>query len=276
MPQQEKNLPENLSFLEKQKSLVLCIGGFDPTGGAGVLADVVAINSLGLRAAAAITAMTWQRPHLPVRFASVDPNELDNLLTSLINDLPIAAVKIGMLGSGRVARVVARHVPKMFECAFKVVDPVFQAGAGGRLADDETVEIVRHELLPQATVVTPNLLEASTLSGMDIQTLEEMEAAARQLCDLGAKYVLLKGGHLTGDPVDLLAGPEGVKRWTSAREEIGEVHGTGCTLSALVAGYLCTGVSMNQAVDRAVVTVREAIAGSWAPKEEGWRFLGPI
>jgi len=259
-----------------QSWVVVSIAGFDPTGGAGLLADAGALAQLGLRPAGVVTALTVQRPSGDVETTPVDPQLVDRTLSTVLSDLPVAAMKIGMLGTGEVAEVVAGHLEKLDPSIPVVCDPVLHAGAGGALADERTTQVLREKILPRTTLLTPNVPEAEILAGRSIQTQEDMEAVARDLCAGGATYVLLKGGHLAGDPVDLLIGPDNLQRWRGKRLDVGAVHGTGCALSALIAGYLSLGKTITQAVDASVAAVHEAIAASWQPQEEGWRYLGPL
>jgi hydroxymethylpyrimidine/phosphomethylpyrimidine kinase len=255
---------------------VLCVAGLDPTGGAGLLADVAALASVSVRAAGVVTALTVQRPHGDARFVPVDAALVDQMLGALADDLPIAAIKVGMIGAGPVAHIVAKHLTRLSAKAPLVVDPVLNAGAGGSLADDETIAVLRRELLPRATLITPNIPEAEALTGLAIRSLADMERAAEQLRAAGAQYVLIKGGHLPGEPVDLLIGPGERRTWRAPRFHGGVVHGTGCALSSLAAGHLACGAAVPEAVDRAIAAVRRAIDGSWTPVPEGWRFLGSL
>lgn len=279
---EEKKLvsPEKCNYADEKDAVarrmpvVLCIAGLDPTGGAGLLADVAALARLGVRATGVVTALTVQRPNQPVDYQALDPNEVDRTLATLLEDVPVDAVKIGMLGGGEVARVVARHLSSLAKTVPIVLDPVMQAGFGGPLADPETIKMLWKEFIPLATVVTPNIPEAQALTGMSINDEESMVTAAQRVQAHGANSTLLTGGHLPADPVDVLVGPEGVFRWTAEREATGEVHGTGCALSSLLAGGLAMGFGVREAAERAIGLVRRAIGRSWQPRDGGWRFLG--
>lgn len=254
----------------------MCIAGFDPTGGAGLLADVATLAAVGVRAAGVITAMTRQRPVGPVVVEPVETARIEAVLPQLLHDLRPDAVKIGMLGSAETARAVCRHLSAGGLSAPVVVDPVLHAGAGGELTEPETVPIILEQLAPLTTVLTPNVPEAERLTGLTIQTEHDMERAARRLLEFGARHVLLKGGHLPGDPIDLLVGPDGVRRLPAPRLKTGTVHGTGCALSTLIAGLLARGVALVAAVEEAIRRVRKGIQTSWAPQCTGWSLLGPL
>ncbi len=241
-----------------------------------MLADVAASQSLSVRAAGVATALTVQRPHGAVRYAPLDPAWIDEALATVLADLPVRAVKVGMLGSAAVARVVAQRLAALPADIPLVLDPVFVAGSGGSLADDQARAVLKSELLPRATLITPNVPEAEALTGREMRTPADLTAAAEQLRAAGGCWVLIKGGHLTGEPLDLLLGPDGCWTWRAERYTGGEVHGTGCALSMLVAAHLAGGAAVPAAVDRAIGAVRAAIETSWAPAPAGWRFLGPL
>ena len=240
------------------------------------MADVAALAAISVRTAGVLTATTRQSPEAPVNVFPADPKQVEQSLSSLLAELPVAAVKVGMVTNGGVAGAVADCLAALPAETPVVVDPVLNAGAGGRLADEEAVKTLCEALIPRAKVVTPNIPEAAVLAGMSVQDLPEMEEAADRLRRLGARYVLLKGGHLAGDPIDLLAGPEGNRHWRGPRRNGGEVHGTGCTLSALLAGYLALGLPVAEAADLSIAALRGAITGAWSPRDKGWKFLGPL
>ncbi len=256
---------------------MLCIAGFDPTGGAGLLADARALASEGVRVAAAITGLTRQRPIDEATIEQLmEPVKVGEVVSTLMQDLAPDAVKIGMLGSAATAHAVAQALAPFAGRTPIIVDPVLAAGAGGRLADDETAAALLAELAPLATLVTPNIPEAELLTGVRIDGPAKMEKAARRLCERGAKWALVKGGHLAGDPVDVLVGPATVRRWRRRRLATRTVHGTGCTLSSLIAGALAQGQPIPEAVARAARRLRRGIATAWPPLPEGWMFLGPM
>lgn len=245
------------------KPNVLSIAGSDPSGGAGVQADLKAIAAQGCYGMAALTALTAQNTrgvegvHLvPARFVAAQ-------VDAVFDDIDVAAVKIGMIGAADIAEAVAETLEDRRQ-AWVVLDPVMIAKGGDRLLAEDAVETLRTRLLPMASVVTPNLPEAAALLGTEEpRELAEMEEAAQALLALGPRAVLLKGGHLSGAPVDVLARAgarpvrlEGVRRATR------NTHGTGCTLSAALAAQLALTGELEVSARRAKDYVARAIAAA--------------
>ncbi|WP_382327186.1 bifunctional hydroxymethylpyrimidine kinase/phosphomethylpyrimidine kinase [Hydrogenophaga sp. UC242_50] len=240
---------------------VLSIAGSDSGGGAGIQADLKTFAALGCYGMTAITALTAQNTLGVSGIHGVPPEMLKAQLSAVLDDIGVDAVKIGMLHAPDIVRTVAwalRH----YEVKQVVLDPVMVATSGDRLIAPDTVQVLVDELFPLATVVTPNLDEAALLLGRPIGDADELETAARDLLALGAKAVLLKGGHLPGDEVaDLLvsgAGP--AQRLASPRIASRNTHGTGCTLSSAIAAYLALGNPLDQAVAKARSYILQAIA----------------
>ncbi|MGQ3000914.1 MAG: bifunctional hydroxymethylpyrimidine kinase/phosphomethylpyrimidine kinase [Hydrogenophaga sp.] len=240
---------------------VLSIAGSDSGGGAGIQADLKTFAALGCYGMTAITALTAQNTLGVSGIHGVPPEMLKAQLSAVLDDIGVDAVKIGMLHAPDIVRTVAwalRH----YEVKQVVLDPVMVATSGDRLIAPDTVQVLVDELFPLATVVTPNLDEAALLLGRPIGHADELETAARDLLALGAKAVLLKGGHLPGDEVaDLLvsgAGP--AQRLASPRIASRNTHGTGCTLSSAIAAYLALGNPLDQAVAKARSYILQAIA----------------
>jgi hydroxymethylpyrimidine/phosphomethylpyrimidine kinase len=250
----------NTSAARFQYPRVLSIAGSDSGGGAGVQADLKTLSALGCYGMTAITALTAQNT-LGVRAIHPVPLQmLADQIDAVVEDIGVDAVKIGMLHSADTVRVVTaaieRHsLPRI------VLDPVMIATSGAVLIDQEAVAILVRELFPKAAVITPNLDEASLLVGHPLDSEAAMEAAARQLLEMGAYAVLLKGGHLAGDTVsDLLMTRDGEPQWSRApRIPSPNTHGTGCTLSSAIAAHLALGSSLAEAVDLARAYVRGAL-----------------
>lgn len=256
---------------------MLCVAGYDPTGGAGVLADIAALAAIGVRGAGVLTALTRQRPDGPVTMQPLPPDEVARSLRELARDLQPAAVKIGMLASVDTARAVAEALGELPAGCPVVLDPVLAAGAGGDLAGSTMAQAIVAELLSRVTLITPNLAEAARLTGVAVHCEADMLAAAHWLRQKGARHVLVKGGHLPGEPVDVLVGPDGERRWTDGRiAHEREVHGTGCTLSSLIAGQLALGADVVAAVEAARQRLRGGIERAWPPASRGWLFLGSL
>ena len=239
---------------------VLSIAGSDSGGGAGIQADLKTFAALGCYGMTAITALTAQNT-LGVRaIHGVPPEFLKAQIAAVLEDIGADAVKIGMLHAPEIVQVVAWAIDH-FGLQHVVLDPVMVATSGDRLIEDATVQVLREELFPRATVITPNLDEAGLLLGRSIAGLEDLQAAAVDLLTQGARAVLLKGGHLPGDEVvDVLAQPgEPWLHLRSPRIPSGNVHGTGCTLSSAVACFLAQGWPLATAVERARAYILEAI-----------------
>lgn len=223
--------------------VVLVIGGLDPSGGAGILADMRALGEAGAWGCAACAALTVQSTRGLVAVEPVRPVLLTAQIEELLADVPVGAIKTGALGSSANARAVAPLLARLVAVP-KVVDPVMWPSRGrANLAGRGSVQAIRR-LVATATVVAPNVPEAEALLGARIETASQAREAARALLDLGPRAVLLKGGHLSGARVsDWLATRGSMVQLTRARVPLAQgVHGTGCTLAALLAGRLaCTG-----------------------------------
>ncbi len=221
----------------------LTIAGMDPSGGAGILADVKAMSALGAYACAVVAALTAQNTQAVTDISPVDPQFVRAQLDTLFADVEIHAVKIGMLGQTGVIEVVAdrlgHHKPPHL-----VLDPVMVAKSGDLLLEQKAVGALREQLLPLATVITPNLPEAGVLLEMRaVETVREMRRVAERLRNLmthgGHRWVLLKGGHLPGnDTIDILHDGDKMIELPGHRIQTRNTHGTGCTLSAALAALL--------------------------------------
>jgi hydroxymethylpyrimidine/phosphomethylpyrimidine kinase len=232
---------------------VLTIAGSDSGGGAGIQADLKTFSALGCYGMSVITALTAQNTTGVRAIHPVPPNFVEEQLEAVLTDMGAEAVKIGMLYSGELVRAVARQLVK-HHVRNIVVDPVMVAQSGDSLLEDEAVSALKEVLFPLATVVTPNLLEASILVGRDIRTLDDMDLSARDLGASGTPSVLIKGGHLSGkESTDLLYLPTGNRTVIFKVERIDTQnnHGTGCTLSSAIASFLARGEPLEEAVSRA-------------------------
>lgn len=240
---------------------VLTIAGSDSGGGAGIQADLKTFAALGCYGMTAITALTAQNTVGVQAIHAVPPGFLRSQLQSVLDDIGVDAVKIGMLHTPEVVRTVAWAIGH-YGLERVVLDPVMVATSGDRLIADETVEVLVRELFPLATVVTPNLDEAALLIGRPIEGADALEDAGRSLLAMGARAALVKGGHLAGDEVvDLLVQPgQQSLRLASQRIASRNVHGTGCTLSSAIAAHLAQGLQLDAAVQRARDYILRAIA----------------
>jgi hydroxymethylpyrimidine/phosphomethylpyrimidine kinase len=243
--------------------IALTIAGSDSGGGAGIQADLKTFAALGVYGACAIAALTAQNTRGVVAIRDVPAGFIVQQIDAVFSDLDVRAVKIGMLSRTDAIRHVAAALER-HKARNIVLDPVMVATSGDRLLAQGAVTALREELIPRALVVTPNLPEAAALLGVSVARDEsEMEAQARDLLALGARNVLLKGGHGTGeDSVDLLVGQGGVIRLSAKRIATKNTHGTGCTLSSAIAAGLAKGLDLASAVQGAKAYVTAAIAAA--------------
>jgi len=239
---------------------VLTIAGSDSGGGAGIQADLKTFSALGCYGMTAITALTAQNTQGVQGIHAVPADFLKAQIQSVVEDIGVDAVKIGMLHAPAIVAVVAWAIDH-YRLANVVFDPVMVATSGDRLIASETVEVLVRELFPRACLITPNLDEAALLLGHEIADAVALDAAAHDLLAQGARAVLLKGGHLPGDEVvDLLAQPgQASQRFASPRIASRNVHGTGCTLSSAIAAHLALGHELSQAVALARAYILQAI-----------------
>lgn len=240
---------------------VLTIAGSDSGGGAGMQADLKTFQALGCYGMSAITAITVQNTVGVRAIHAVPPDILQGQIDAVLEDIGADAVKIGMLHAADVAHVVAGAIER-HRLDRVVLDPVMVAASGDRLIAEETVDVLVRELFPKVAVITPNLDEAALLLGRPVRSADELEAAARGLLALGARAVLLKGGHLEGEVVvDLLAVPgEASRPYETPRVDTRNLHGAGCTLSSAIAAHLALGRSLVDAVTLGRRYVEQALA----------------
>ena len=228
----------------------LSIAGSDSSGGAGVQADLKTMTMNGVFAMSAITALTAQNTTGVTGILEADPEFLKKQIDAVFEDIRPDAVKIGMVSSSGLIKTIAERL-QHYKAENIVVDPVMVATSGSRLLEEDAVDTLKKELLPIATVITPNIPEAEILCGMEIHTEEDMVAAAKAIYeDLGCA-VLLKGGHNINDANDLLYTKEEVSWFKGKRINNPNTHGTGCTLSSAIAANLAKGFDLKISVRRA-------------------------
>ena len=246
---------------------VLSIAGSDSGGGAGIQADLKTFAALGCYGMTAITALTAQNTVGVQGIHPVPAAFLKAQLQSVIEDIGVDAVKIGMLHAPEIVEVVAWAIDH-YRLKNVVLDPVMVATSGDRLIASDTVQVLVRELFPRAALITPNLDEAALLLQQPITDAQELDAAAQALLAMGAQAVLLKGGHLPGDAlVDVLLQPgQPLLRMGSARIPSRNVHGTGCSLSSAIAAHLALGQGLADAVQAARQFIRAAISEGAAVK----------
>jgi len=241
-------------------AIALTVAGSDPSGGAGIQADLKTFAAFDVYGAAVLTCATAQNT-IGVRATGELPAALVAAqLDAVLDDLAVGAVKTGMLGRAEIVEVVAERVARL--SAPLVVDPVMVATSGDALLSDDGARALRGRLLPLARLVTPNLAEAAVLAGRPVETVADMRDAAEAIRALGARAVLVKGGHLAGDACDLLLDGDQAHELRADRLDAGPLHGSGCTLSAAIAAELARGAALLEAVRRAKAFVHAAIASA--------------
>lgn len=240
--------------------VVLAIGGSDSGGGAGVQADLKALAALGVHGTTAITALTAQNTRGVLGVLDVDAAFVAAQIDAVVADIGVDAVKTGMMPIEETVEIVA---VKLAEHGLErvVVDPVLKASTGASLAEPRVVDALKRLLLPRAAVVTPNLAEASALAGMEVVTLEDMREAARRIHALGARFVVVTGGHLEDaeSAVDVLYDGVSIRELRAPRLRSPGTHGTGCTFAAAIAGGLALGMDGYAAVEQAKALVTDAL-----------------
>ena len=237
----------------------LTIAGSDSCGGAGIQADIKTMTVNGVYAMSAVTALTAQNTTGVTSIMEATPEFLGDQLDAIFTDIFPDAVKIGMVSSKELIRVIAEKL-KQYGAEQIVLDPVMVATSGAKLISDDAVEALKSELIPLASVITPNIPEAEVLSGMKITSPEAMEAAAEKIHREFGCAVLMKGGHQQNDANDYLYGDEGGTWFYGKRIDNPNTHGTGCTLSSAIAANLAKGLSLSEAVDRAKTYLSGALA----------------
>lgn len=241
-------------------AIALTIAGSDPSGGAGLQADLKTFHQHRVYGTSVVTLLTVQNTETVADIIVLAPDFVLAQLDAVVSDLPPAAAKTGALGNAQIVEAIAGRVQ---QAEFPlVVDPVMISKHGAKLMDDSAAAALIHKLLPCARLVTPNLLEASVLSGRRVENLADMEDAARAIGDLGADNVLVKGGHLEGPAVDILWTRDEVYRFASERFSTPHTHGTGCVYSAAITARLARGDELPVAVERAKRFVTAAIRTS--------------
>lgn len=239
------------------RAVALTIAGSDPSGGAGIQADLKTFHQFGVYGEAVITLLTVQNTISVERVECMPAELVLGQLNAVLADIPPAAAKTGALGNRAVVEAVARAAEN-FEFPL-VVDPVMISKHGSPLVAEDAIAAMRAELAPRAWLITPNLPEAEVLTGMRIRDPEEMRAAAARLREMGAHAVLVKGGHLQGQATDVLFDGEEWYEFPATRLETQHTHGTGCTYSAAITAGLAQGAPLAAAVARAKQFITEAI-----------------
>ncbi|MBI2862391.1 MAG: bifunctional hydroxymethylpyrimidine kinase/phosphomethylpyrimidine kinase [Chloroflexi bacterium] len=228
----------------------MTIAGSDSGGGAGIQADLKTFAALGVYGTSAITAITAQNTQHVIKVLELPPELVAAQIDAIVLDIGADAVKTGMLANAAIIQVVAEKV-REHKLPNLVVDPVMVAKSGDRLLREDAVDALRQLLLPLATVVTPNLPEAEVLVGRKLESMADRRWAAQQIVALGARSVVVKGGHGEGPAVDLLYDGREFREFTAPRIATNNTHGTGCTFGSAITAWLAKRASIEEAVGRA-------------------------
>lgn len=255
-------------------NVILTIAGFDPSSGAGVTADIKTMAAHGCYGVACITAMTVQSTAGVKRVEPCDPDLVADTLRELAADVKIAAVHIGVLGSGKVAKAVADFLSRQ-KLPNVVLDPIFRASSGADLLDPSGRKVLAEQLLPLAAVVTPNVEEAAALTGLPVTNLDQMRAAAIKLHEMGAESVVVTGGHMD-KAIDLLSfqNKRGVEQevFKSERQRSNSTHGTGCAFATAMACHL----ALERGLPEAVLLAKAYVSAAIAKGHPLGRGIGPV
>ena len=241
------------------KQAVLTIAGSDSSGGAGIQADLKAMSANGAFGMSVLTSITAQNTCGVAAVFHLPPSIIEAQLDAIFSDIPVAVAKTGMLGTSDIVTTVSRRLAKQ-HMKYLVIDPVMVAKGGQPLLDQDAIAILKAELLPQASLLTPNIYEAEILSGMSIKTLADVRAAAKFIYQLGCKHVLIKGGHLSEQPgTDLLYDGRFFRMYKTEFIQTSTTHGTGCTFASAIAAHLAKGKTISDAIEAAKHYTTEAI-----------------
>ncbi len=241
----------------KTKRVALTIAGSDPSGGAGIQADLKTFHRFDVYGEAVITLLTVQNTVGVDRVECMPADLVTQQIQAVISDIPPAAAKTGALGNREIIEAVARMAAD-FRFPL-VVDPVMMSKHGAALLLPDAIESLKQRLLPRAFLLTPNIEEAGLLAGMEVRDIKAMRAAAQKLVALGAQAVLVKGGHLAGDAVDVLFFQSEWREFTAPRVETRHTHGTGCTYSAAITALLTASHDLPAVVEKAKKYISDAI-----------------
>jgi len=245
------------AMLEQMPPAALTIAGSDPSGGAGIQADLKTFHQFGVYGESAVTLITVQNSVRLSRVEILSAALVREQIAAVLEDIPPAAAKTGALGSAEIVEVVAEMAA---DFAFPlVIDPVMIGKHGARLLSEDAVRALRERLIPRAAVIAPNLPEAEALTGMRVTEPSDVRRIALRLCEMGARAALVKGGHAAGEPVDVLFDGVAFHEFASPRVETRHTHGSGCTHSAALTACLALGLPLVEAAARAKRFVYEAI-----------------
>ncbi|MPL81513.1 Hydroxymethylpyrimidine/phosphomethylpyrimidine kinase [bioreactor metagenome] len=236
----------------------LTIAGSDSSGGAGIQADLKTFAACGVFGMSVITAITAQNTCGVTNIRELDTEIIRDQIAAVYNDITVNAVKIGMLSNAAIIEVVAESL-KHHGAQNIILDTVMISKSGSHLLNPNAIEVLKKVLIPMALVVTPNLYEASEIVGFSVEDQEDMKKAAKVIKSMGPSYVIIKGGHLTGNPCDLLYDGKDFTIFANERIDTIHTHGTGCTFSSAIAAALAKGLPLQEAVGFAKKFITTAI-----------------
>jgi len=254
--------------VSRRVPVALTIAGSDSGGGAGIQADLKTFAALAVYGACAITAITAQNTQRVTRVFELPPDLVADQIDAVVSDIGVDAVKTGMLSNAEIIAAVAAKV-REHELRTLVVDPVMVAKSGDRLLREDAVAALREQLLPLATVLTPNLPEAEVLLGRSLASWDDVRAGAQEIVSMGAQAVVIKGGHLPagagreGPATDLFYDGHEFHEFTAARVDTTNTHGTGCTFASAIAAGLAKGSDLRGAVALAKAYVTKALQSAY-------------
>jgi hydroxymethylpyrimidine/phosphomethylpyrimidine kinase len=247
----------------------LTVAGSDPSGGAGIQADLNTFSRLGVYGMSVIVALTAQNTTGVTATMEVPSDFVARQWDAVMSDIPANAMKTGMLANASTIEVTADMIVK-YRLKNVVVDPVMKSTSGAKLLATDAIDTLKKELIPRALLTTPNADEANILTGIEVRTQDDMEEAAKRIRDMGSQNVLVKGGHLEGDAVDVFFDGSVFNYFRSVRIGHTNIHGTGCVLSAAITGYLAQGNPVEDAVRLGKDFITEAIATSLKIGKGAW------
>ncbi len=240
---------------------ILTIAGSDCSGGAGIQADLKTFSAHGLFGMSVIVSVVAENTSRVISIQDITPTVIKQQIDAIFEDIPVHAVKIGMLSSPECMQAVCQKI-KQYKPLHIVIDPVMYAKNGDPLMQEQSVNELIKSIIPLADVLTPNIPEAQIITNRDICTLSDMKTAAKQIYQMGCKNVLIKGGHLSGDACDLLFDGTNYYEYNSPRINTKNTHGTGCTYSSAIASNLALGQSIHDAIKNAKEYITIAIKHS--------------
>ena len=246
----------------KPNSKVLIIAGSDSSGGAGIQADIKTVTALGSYAMTAITAVTVQNTTGVISVIPISPKEISSQIEFTSKDIRPDAIKIGMLHSSIVVQAVLNSLKKI-KVSKIILDPVMVSKGGAKLINNRAIKLIKEKLLKKVFLITPNIPEAEILTNMKIDNVEDMIISASRLIKLGAKNVLIKGGHLKARKMnDVLLNKKEIKIFKNKKHKSKNTHGTGCTLSSAIATYLSCGKLLKKSCEQGIKYVNQAIVSN--------------